>query len=391
MPDLFKGGFGLERETMRTDNNGKLAVTPHPFSDERFVRDFSEFQLEIITPVCDSTDQLMKTLSHLDCDAREILKKQNEHLWLYSNPPHFETEDEIIIANYTGNEKSKHDYRVYLANKYGKRIMLYSGIHLNFSFAEDTLKALHTTAESYRDFKNNLYFRLSKQVLKHSWLLVLLTAASPVYDASLKKDHTSGTRFDNIASLRNSECGYWNDFLPILDYSSLEAHIRSLNTYISNGKLFSAAELYLPVRLKPVGSNCLERLTESGVNHIELRMFDVNPLAPLGIFKEELDFAHYFLIYLMQLPDFDFTPQLQKQAIADHKAAAKYDLGSIRIGGRPALNAGLELLDKMCDYFKDCPFALKNIGLQKAKLLNDNRYCVKIYDKYYNNYNSLMN
>lgn len=388
--NIFKGGFGLERETLRVDENGRLAQTPHPFTSERFVRDFCEFQLELITPVCNDTEHLMETLSTLDKEARNTLKENNEYLWMYSNPPHFENEDDITIAKYCGDELAKHEYRVYLGNKYGKRIMLYSGIHLNFSLSEELLKELHTTNESFSDFKNNLYFRLSKQAFRYSWLPVLLTAASPIYDISLKQDYAEGIEFDNQASLRNGKNGYWNDFIPILDYSDLESHINSINRYIADGKLFSAAELYLPVRLKPAGSNCLERLTENGVSHIELRLFDINPLAPLGIFKEDLDFAHYLLIYLMHMPDFDFTPELQKTATNNHKSAAKYYLEDIKINNQNAVDAGTKILYDMLEYFKGYPKPEEIIKLQLDKLLNNNRYCVKIYNQYKSDYKNPM-
>ena len=49
----YAGKFGIERETLRVDSQGKLAQTPHPFgSDEHITRDFCENQIELITPVC---------------------------------------------------------------------------------------------------------------------------------------------------------------------------------------------------------------------------------------------------------------------------------------------------------------------------------------------------
>lgn len=35
---FFEGGFGLERETLRLDKNGRLAQTPHPFDDPHLQR-----------------------------------------------------------------------------------------------------------------------------------------------------------------------------------------------------------------------------------------------------------------------------------------------------------------------------------------------------------------
>ncbi len=273
---IFKGKFGIERETLRIDRNGRLAQTLHPFDDENLSRDFCENQLEIITPVCNSISEVMKSLETLDRNARTILNQNGESLWLYSNPPHIDDESEIPIAQYDGILSAKHDYRISLARRYGKRMMLYSGIHFNFSFSEKYL-------ETFGVDKNILYFRLLKQVSRYSWLIVLLTSASPVYDSSFDEDNAHGTVFSGFSSMRNSRRGYWNQFVPQLDYTDLSAYIESVKNYIKKGVLFSAGELYLPVRLKPRGENSLEALINNGVDHIELRMFDLNPLEKLGI------------------------------------------------------------------------------------------------------------
>lgn len=354
-PYRFSGQFGLERETLRVDKNGRLAQTKHPFNDEHLSRDFCENQLEIITPVCKSIEEMMASLWQLDQKARRMLSAQGETLWLYSNPPHIDSEAEIPIAYFEGSQSEKLDYRLHLARRYGKRIMLYSGIHFNFSFAEAFLRELFEQEHesSYTDFKNRLYLHLLKQVSRCSWLLVLLTAASPVYDLSLDGDGKSGIDFDGYASMRSGERGYWNQFVPELDYSSLSAYANSIRHYIRNGVLFSAGELYLPVRLKPEGANTLEALLQNGVDHIELRMFDLNPLKPLGIDQKDLEFAHLLLIYLLHAEDFAFTPQLQAEAIAHHKAAALYALGCVTIDGTDIREAANQILDSMSVFFEE--------------------------------------
>ena len=64
-------------------------------------------------------------------------------------------------------------------------LMLFSGIHFNFSFPEELLREWNTGNEDMRSFRDEVYLRLYKQLISHSWLLVLLTAASPYYDESL--------------------------------------------------------------------------------------------------------------------------------------------------------------------------------------------------------------
>lgn len=388
---IFDGRFGLERETLRIANDGRLAKTPHPFEDNKYLdRDFCENQLELITPVCGSIDRLMQVLEHLDNQARTVLSEMGEYMWMNSNPPHIDSERDIPIAKYHGEKAFKHDYRLALERRYGKRLMLYSGIHFNFSFSEELIKSLYNGNESYTDFKNALYFRLLKQAFRYSWLPLMLTAASPVYDLSLDGGKLAGSGFDGYSSRRSGDKGYWNQFVPVLDYTDLYTYIESVDNYITKGALFSAGELYLPVRLKPKGRYSVEGLMESGADHIELRMFDLNPLSRLGIFREDLEFTHYYLIYLLRLPDFVFTPELQRAAVMNHQAAARYNLSEITIDNYPAKDAALSILSDMSAYFKDFPKIVENIDLQKKKITQNTRYCVTVYDKLIGNFNDSM-
>ncbi|MGN0593537.1 MAG: glutathione synthase [Hominimerdicola sp.] len=382
---IFEGGFGLERETLRVTADGRLSQTPHPFTDSLFERDFCENQLEIITPVCDSIDQAMEELGRLSSEAEELLEQKGEYLWLYSNPPYFESEDEIPVARFSGEKSYKSEYRINLERRYGKRLMLYSGIHFNFSFSQRFLNSVYSGG-NFRDFKDDLYLKLFKYASRYSWLLVLLNAASPVYDKSLENDGLSGTGFDGYSSRRNGKKGYWNRFIPKLDYSSIDKYVASVRRYINTGALLSEGELYLPVRLKPCGENSLESLEKNGADHIELRMFDINPLSLLGIFAEDLEFAHYFLVYLLSLPDFEFSLALQMQAIANHKAAAEFDISQIKINGYPAVQAALGLLEDMRIYFAEYPHITEIIDFQKEKLFGSNRYSDEVYRIFHNDF-----
>lgn len=381
---VFDGHFGLERETLRVDANGTLSQTAHPFPNDKYLdRDFCENQLELITPVCGSIDELMNMLEALDRKARTRLKENGEYLWINSNPPHIETESDIPVARFSGRQSFKRDYRINLERRYGKRLMLYSGIHFNFSFTDQFISSICGTDS--KTFKNQLYFRLHKYLCRYSWLLVLLSAASPVYDLSLDGNHLTGDGFDCYASRRSGEKGYWNQFAPILDYSDLNTYTESIDRYIKKGALFSAGELYLPVRIKPHGAYNLISLNKNGIDHIELRMFDLNPLAPLGIMQDDLEFAHYFMIYLLSLPDFDFTPELQNAAIENHKSAARYE--PEMISGYPAKDTALGLLYDMLLFYKGST-AEENVLAQIDKIKNNNRWCVEVRKRFGNDFHN---
>lgn len=366
----FKGNFGLERETLRVDSSGKLAQTPHPFGDdENITRDFCENQIELITPVCHSVAEAVKALNELDRRTSETLSENGERIWLYSNPPHFETEDDIPIAAFDGDLTSKRDYREALQRRYGKRLMLYSGVHFNFSFADELLNEWHKDSElPFREFVDELYLRLYRQLSKHTWLIVLLTAASPWYDLSFDGDGLTGAVKSRYSSMRGSERGYWNEFVPILEHESIAAFTDSIGRLVEKGMLFSVSELYLPVRMKPRGVNTLEALAEYGVDHIELRMFDLNPLTPTGVDESDLSFAHLLMLWLLTLEDSGFDPEEQKKAWRNHKNAALYDLSGVEIDGMDIIERAKQILHKMKEYFSDAPRASAVIGHELEKL-----------------------
>ena len=105
---------------MTTD--GHLAQTAHPsqLGSRNFhptiQTDFSEQQLELITPIAHSTKEARRLLGAIsDVAGRSI--DQSECLWPLSMPPQL-TEEDIIIARLE-NEYERH-YREGLAEKYGK-------------------------------------------------------------------------------------------------------------------------------------------------------------------------------------------------------------------------------------------------------------------------------
>lgn len=360
---IFDGNFGLERETLRVDKNGRLAQSPHPFGDdEHITRDFCENQIEIVTPVCKSIDEVLSVLGVLDARVNSVLEDNGERLWLYSNPPHFDSEDEIPIADFSGTHSHKKNYRRILEKKYGKRLMLFSGIHFNFSFPEELLRVWNINNDDPRKFRDALYLRLYKQLIVHSWLLVLLTASSSCYDASLDEPGKYGIIRSRYSSVRSSERGYWNKFVPVLDHSSIEAFTDSIDSYVSRGMLFSASELYLPIRLKPRGENSLENLAENGVDHIELRMFDIDSSAPLGIDGRNLKLAHFLMLYLLSLPDFELTENMQIKAVSDHRQAALAE------PEHELIERGQDVISGMREFFGEYPHTAEVLDYAEQRL-----------------------
>jgi glutamate--cysteine ligase len=303
-------------------------------------------------------------------------------------------EDDIPIASYKEEHlRGKELYREYLAQKYGKRRMLFSGIHFNFSFSDALLEIGYEQSEldSFQEYKDKLYLELAKKITKYSWLIVYLTAASPLMDGSFFEDGELGkTVFKNFASPRCSAIGYWNEFEPVLAYDSLQSYVRSIEEYIEQGQLKSASELYYPVRLKPKGENSLENLKQSGINHIELRMLDLNPLEPIGIAKADLEFLHRLILYVLSLEDGEFEVYEQVMAVQNEKRAAQYDEESIWIEtgwntGDSVKLAALEILADMEAFFEriDSPESVEVVQNQRQKITNpQKRYATQVIEKF---------
>ena len=139
---LAQAEFGVERECLRVCGDGSLAQSPHPLEENKNIdRDFCENQIEFISDVFCEPEQVNEQLLYLQKIVNGKLKENGEFLWAFSNPPKISGEDEIPVAEYSGNLQNKSVYRHYLAKKYGKIKMLFSGIYLNFSFTEKLVKS----------------------------------------------------------------------------------------------------------------------------------------------------------------------------------------------------------------------------------------------------------
>lgn len=301
---LLHGEFGIEKESLRVDAKGRLASSAHPEGlSDRISRDFSEGQVEFISGVYDNLEEACDEICDLQCIVEgAILDRPDggEYVWTYSNPPLFEREQNIRIAEFSGEKKEKTTYREYLAEKYGKVKMLFSGVHFNYSMPEPFFALLSKKAadQNMSKLKSGWYLKIADVLMSDSWLIVALTSASPAADPGfLKGLGVPEEEWESYASFRNSPYGYWNLFLPELSYADFDSYINSIVRYEREGFICSVQELYYPIRLKPAGENSLEALREKGVNHIELRMLDLNPMCCAGVARRDLIFIHLLIAY----------------------------------------------------------------------------------------------
>lgn len=388
---LLQGNFGLEKESLRVDENGFLSHTRHPFpDDEHIVRDFCENQTEINTPVTHSPAEAVASLDHYYRKIQRGLRQMTprEYLWPFSNPPYIRNEDDVPVAVFEGGRASKTEYREYLSDRYGRYKMAFSGIHFNYSFAEELLRrdfALSGETD-YTEYKNQFYVVLAERAVAYGWLMVAVTAASPLLDSSfVEKGKFDQDYFSGMGSVRCGEMGYWNYFAPILDYTDIRAYADSIQKYVDDGLLRSPTELYYPIRLKPRGKNILSVLREQGVDHIELRMFDLNPLASCGVEEKDVAFAQLLLAWLAATPRQPFSEKDQVQAVQNFKNAAHYDLKTVKIvvpDGEvySVADAALKVLGMMREFYRGFPENVQQVlDFETEKFLDgENRYAWKV-------------
>lgn len=396
---ILDGNFGLEKESLRILEDGTLSHSPHPFTDDaHIVKDFCENQTEINTSVHRSVREAIKELEFHNRRIYEKLKElpDREYLWPFSNPPYIQNESDIPVAVFEGIEVSKTAYREYLSAKYGRYKMTFSGIHVNYSFSEELLRANFNQErdKSYQEYKSRFYLELAQKMAVYGWLLVAVTAASPLLDSSfVEKGVYNQDVFTGMASVRCGEMGYWNEFAPILDYQSIFAYADSIRRYVDLGLLKAPSELYYPIRLKPAGENNLESLCRNGVNHIELRMFDLNPLVTAGVEEKDIIFAQLLMIWLASTPNQPFSEKDQIQAVQNFKNAARYDLKTVNIltpDGEiySVANAALKIIDVMKEFYRGISLEVEEILRFEYEKFTDakNRYAWKIRKKFSDGY-----
>lgn len=374
--EILTAGFGIEREGLRVTSEGKLAKTPHPavFGDKLenpyITTDFSESQVEIVTPVFHSVKETYEFLEALTDIVIMETKENNEYYWPQSMPCDAPEDKDIPIAIYQGEAgKKARAYREKLMAKYGGKRQLISGIHYNFSFSEEFMKTLWEDSDcllSFKDYKDVLYLKVLRNYLRFRWLVIYLMGCTPALHGSYLKEclcemeDTGKDTFiarDGI-SFRNGSCsGYKNTVDMYPNYCSMEEFLESINEFIDRGDISEAKELYAQIRLKPKNyNNILESLEKDGVQYLEIRTIDLNVFDKCGIAKVDLDFLNVFMIFLL-LEGEEFYDTWQQEALLNEKAVAEH-----------GLNPKLELLDQQQWTSKT---AWAELILEKIGTIND--------------------
>ncbi|MGC4428876.1 bifunctional glutamate--cysteine ligase GshA/glutathione synthetase GshB [Streptococcus suis] len=299
---ILQATFGIERESLRINSNHRVAQTPHPHklgsrSFHPYIQtDYSEPQLELITPIAQSTKEARRLLGAITDVAARSMDKQ-EYLWPLSMPPVI-SEEEIQIAQLDSDYE--YQYRVGLGERYGKLVQSMSGIHYNFELGKDLTQQLFELSEEtdFIAFKNTLYLKLAQNFLNYRWFLTYLYGASSLAEKGFLTDEIGCVR-----SIRNSNYGYVNAPDVHISFSSLEQYVTDIEQAVASGQLSAEKEFYSAVRLR--GAKTSRDFLTKGITYLEFRNFDLNPFEPLAISQETLDTTHLFALALLWLDDME--------------------------------------------------------------------------------------
>ena len=347
--EILKGSFGIEWESLRVNGNGELSLTPHPkvFGDKLknpvITTDFSESQIEMITPTLDTIDEAVDTFSLL-ADLVNSSLDSDEYLWFQSLPCILPYWDKIPIAQYSEIGKASQKYREDLAKKYGVKKQMISGVHFNFSFSDEFLEKLRKLTHenlSIKEFKNIVYLKIARNYIRYCWLIIYLTGCSIAAHKSFSNEcihlmdgyDNRGSYYSTKGpSYRNSSCGYKNLKNLFPSYDSVDEFTCDVQEFIDRGDLSEAKELYTQIRLKPKHpEDMLNSLRKDGIEYVEIRSLDINPFYKSGLVKHDMKFLHLFLIYMLLKQEPDYPDWQMEAKINEEKAAEMAYVDSMRL------------------------------------------------------------
>lgn len=400
--EILSGNFGIERETLRLDENGYLASSDHPeeFGDKShnpyITTDFSESQIEVITPAFSNIEETYKfTRALYDIVAMEI---GDEYLWPESMPCIIPDDDKIPVAKFADHSKESQEYRESLLRKYGGKKQLISGIHYNFSFDENIIERLYENSNKdvlYKEFKNSIYLKVARNYLRYRWIIVYLLGAAPLVHESfiddckcpLKKVTKSSYSSLGAISHRNGKCGYKNKIDLFPSYNSVNDYLDSINKYINDGLIESHKELYSQVRLKPSDTrNFKDSLINDGIKYLEYRTIDINPFEKGGISLEDLKFLQIFNIYLLTKEESNYS-EWQEEALENQQIIAVSGIDDIKLkkDGKEVtrIQYGLEILDEIMNINNELSLGFEDIITNRIEKIKDSKltYSYRITEK----------
>ncbi len=387
---------GIEKEGLRVQPAGELALTPHPaalgssLTHPHITTDYSESQIELVTGVHPSVDACLAELTQIHQFVHHILAAQgNERLWASSMPCRLPTDETIPLARFGSSNvgRAKSIYRMGLGHRYGRRMQTICGIHYNWSMPGVT---------------SEQYFGLIRNFRRHAFVLLYLFGASPALCSCFAQGRPHALQplgpdalyLPHATSLRMGRLGYQSDAQATLavSYNDLDGYARSLHEALSQpypayeavgvrnpggdynqlgtSLLQIENEFYGTIRPKRVirsGERPLHALRERGVEYVEVRLMDLDPFVPVGITADTARLLDVFLLHCLMTDSAPDTPaEITEIKHNQHLTAARG-----RESGLWLLRAGRQapLVDWAAEVLEGClPYARALDAAQDGQL-----------------------
>ena len=329
---MFACRFGLEAKKHRVLTNGRASRYPYPanlrsrqhniYLNSGFTDDMIDFE----TPPVVGSAAAVRHLKMLEQIMIQHLHS-DERLWPLSMAPAplYQNDLDFLKDNYTKHwDQANHDY---LGNKYGIVKEIMGDVHINFGLAPQLITNLYQRfyQEDYKsevDFRNHLYFKLAQVYYLYQWLFTYLYGASPVTE-DMPESFPDNLELP-VRSIRASDFGDDNIASERVTYNSLEEHVAQLQEFMDNGTFYSLKEFFGPVRLRGHNQDVtdLKGSLAKGVDYLEFRNFDLDPLSRTGISDDTINFLELLLLdaLVSPLPD-DLTAKLAQARQLNNEVA----------------------------------------------------------------------
>lgn len=343
---------GVEKESLRSQPSGALALTPHPaalgapLTHPRITTDYCESQLELITGVHGSVQDCLAELTRIHQFVYHTLAAAgDERLWVGSMPCGLPADETIPLGVYGSSNlaRAKSVYRMGLGHRYGRRMQTICGIHYNWSLP---------------GLDNDQHFALMRNFRRHAFVLLTLFGASPAVCPSfvagraheLQSMGDAARYLPYATSLRMGRLGYQSEAQAAIavSFNSLERYADTLHealvqpypayekiglrnlggeyNQLATTLLQIENEFYGTIRPKRVirtGERALHALRERGVEYVEVRCMDLDPFEPVGINAATMRLLDVFLLHCLLSDSPPDTPEeIAELGRNQHRTAA---------------------------------------------------------------------
>ena len=341
-PALLAGRrVGLEKESLRVDAQGAVAMTDHPealgaaLCHPAITTDFSEALVEMVTPPMASAAEALR---YLEATHRFVAARldNGERLWNASMPCALAGDEDIRIGEYGSSfsGRMKHIYRRGLGVRYGRRMQSIAGIHFNFSLPDTAWQWRIEDSQAPSNVSAG-YFSMMQNLMCIGWIVPYLFGASSAISRSFLED-SSSTRLEPLGettllepygtSLRMGNIGYrYREDSKInldVDHRCLDAWVADVLSHVTEGHEpyaqqgeFDAAgqrqqlnanrlqienEYYGTVRPKQIpeaGEMPLLALSDRGIRYLELRSVDIDMFEPSGLALDTVAMLELLMLF----------------------------------------------------------------------------------------------